>query len=187
MLSSVPLLPHNLPPMEDTGFAALFLNGFHCLALTKYPCRVPKKVDRQVIATISLSLQHCPPNQTCKGYRDKRFYASMKNQSFIRLSTKPSNPCSWTQFLRCWKGIREFRFFQGFKLLQSGGSSRKEHSGISNRMVGNNLNADNPGVWFIHCHLEEHTTWGLAMGFIVEKGPKPSQCVLPPPRDLPAC
>ncbi|KAJ4713505.1 Laccase [Melia azedarach] len=23
------------------------------------------------------------------------------------------------------------------------------------------IKADNPGVWFIHCHLEEHTSWGL--------------------------
>ncbi|KAK4436898.1 Laccase-1 [Sesamum alatum] len=49
------------------------------------------------------------------------------------------------------------------------------------------INADNPGVWFIHCHLEEHTSWGLAMGFIVKGGKEPSQCLLPPPSDLPPC
>ncbi|CAM8901375.1 unnamed protein product [Rhodiola kirilowii] len=21
--------------------------------------------------------------------------------------------------------------------------------------------ADNPGVWFMHCHLERHVTWGM--------------------------
>ncbi|KAL5545005.1 hypothetical protein UlMin_008789 [Ulmus minor] len=47
--------------------------------------------------------------------------------------------------------------------------------------------ADNPGVWFVHCHLEEHTSWGLATAFIVQNGPDPSQCLLPPPQDLPAC
>ncbi|KAF8399005.1 hypothetical protein HHK36_014872 [Tetracentron sinense] len=47
--------------------------------------------------------------------------------------------------------------------------------------------ADNPGVWFVHCHLEVHTSWGLSMGFIVENGPHPSQTVLPPPEDLPSC
>uniref|UniRef100_A0A7N0UP21 Plastocyanin-like domain-containing protein n=1 Tax=Kalanchoe fedtschenkoi TaxID=63787 RepID=A0A7N0UP21_KALFE len=47
--------------------------------------------------------------------------------------------------------------------------------------------ADNPGAWFIHCHLEEHTTWGLATAFIVQNGPLPSQSVLPPPHDLPSC
>ncbi|KAL0697869.1 hypothetical protein Bca4012_053991 [Brassica carinata] len=49
------------------------------------------------------------------------------------------------------------------------------------------INADNPGVWFIHCHLEQHTSWGLAMGFIVKDGPLPSQTLLRPPRDLPKC
>ncbi|KAG6410413.1 hypothetical protein SASPL_128472 [Salvia splendens] len=49
------------------------------------------------------------------------------------------------------------------------------------------INADNPGVWFIHCHLEEHTSWGLAMEFIVKSGKEPSQCLLPPPSDLPVC
>ncbi|KAK4834690.1 hypothetical protein QYF36_026920 [Acer negundo] len=30
--------------------------------------------------------------------------------------------------------------------------------------------ADNPGVWFMHCHLEVHTTWGLKMAFLVDNG-----------------
>ncbi|KAA0044152.1 laccase-4-like [Cucumis melo var. makuwa] len=47
--------------------------------------------------------------------------------------------------------------------------------------------ADNPGVWFMHCHLEIHTTWGLKMAFLVENGKGPNQSLLPPPRDLPKC
>lgn len=31
--------------------------------------------------------------------------------------------------------------------------------------------ADNPGVWFFHCHLELHTGWGLKTAFVVEDGP----------------
>ncbi|PKI52824.1 hypothetical protein CRG98_026772 [Punica granatum] len=49
------------------------------------------------------------------------------------------------------------------------------------------LRADNPGVWFIHCHLEEHTSWGLAMAWAVRDGPGPAQSLLPPPDDLPSC
>ncbi|KAG9447508.1 hypothetical protein H6P81_013636 [Aristolochia fimbriata] len=49
------------------------------------------------------------------------------------------------------------------------------------------LKADNPGVWYVHCHLEAHTTWGLAMAFVVENGPGDSQSILPPPKDLPLC
>ncbi|XP_030498967.2 laccase-11 [Cannabis sativa] len=47
--------------------------------------------------------------------------------------------------------------------------------------------ADNPGVWFMHCHLELHTGWGLKTAFVVEDGPRSDQTVLPPPKDLPFC
>ncbi|XP_010454388.1 PREDICTED: laccase-16 [Camelina sativa] len=47
--------------------------------------------------------------------------------------------------------------------------------------------ADNPGVWFMHCHLELHTTWGLKMAFVVDNGHGPDQSLLPPPVDLPKC
>ncbi|KAJ7959697.1 Laccase [Quillaja saponaria] len=47
--------------------------------------------------------------------------------------------------------------------------------------------ADNPGVWFLHCHLEVHTTWGLKMVFIVDNGKGPNESLLPPPADLPVC
>ncbi|XP_073270301.1 laccase-11-like isoform X1 [Primulina huaijiensis] len=47
--------------------------------------------------------------------------------------------------------------------------------------------ADNPGVWFMHCHLELHTGWGLKTAFVVEDGPSPDLSVLPPPKDLPPC
>ncbi|KAF6165799.1 hypothetical protein GIB67_012696 [Kingdonia uniflora] len=47
--------------------------------------------------------------------------------------------------------------------------------------------ADNPGVWFMHCHLEVHTTWGLKMAFVVNNGKGPKESILPPPTDLPTC
>ncbi|GFZ14967.1 laccase/diphenol oxidase family protein [Actinidia rufa] len=47
--------------------------------------------------------------------------------------------------------------------------------------------ADNPGVWFLHCHLEVHTTWGLKMAFLVDNGKGPNESILPPPSDLPQC
>ncbi|KAK6943083.1 Multicopper oxidase, N-terminal [Dillenia turbinata] len=47
--------------------------------------------------------------------------------------------------------------------------------------------ADNPGVWFMHCHLEVHTTWGLKMAFLVDNGKGPKESVIPPPSDLPKC
>ncbi|KAK6943538.1 Multicopper oxidase, type 1 [Dillenia turbinata] len=49
------------------------------------------------------------------------------------------------------------------------------------------FHADNPGVWFLHCHLEVHTTWGLKMAFLVDNGKGPKQSIIPPPSDLPKC
>ncbi|GLJ51123.1 hypothetical protein SUGI_1088310 [Cryptomeria japonica] len=47
--------------------------------------------------------------------------------------------------------------------------------------------ADNPGVWFMHCRLELHTSWGLKMAWIVLNGNGGrSQSLLPPPKDLPS-
>ncbi|KAJ0979529.1 hypothetical protein J5N97_015003 [Dioscorea zingiberensis] len=47
--------------------------------------------------------------------------------------------------------------------------------------------ADNPGVWFMHCHLEVHTSWGLKMAWLVLDGSLPNQKLPPPPSDLPQC
>ncbi|KAL1368514.1 hypothetical protein HN51_022667 [Arachis hypogaea] len=47
--------------------------------------------------------------------------------------------------------------------------------------------ADNPGIWLVHCHLENHLPWGLAMTFEVENGPTPSTRLPSPPADLPKC
>jgi laccase len=46
---------------------------------------------------------------------------------------------------------------------------------------------DVAGVWFMHCHLEVHTTWGLKMAWVVNDGPLPEQKLMPPPSDLPMC
>ena len=43
------------------------------------------------------------------------------------------------------------------------------------------------GVWFMHCHLEIHTSWGLKMAWVVLDGKLPNQKLPPPPADLPKC
>ncbi|KAK4418993.1 Laccase-7 [Sesamum alatum] len=47
--------------------------------------------------------------------------------------------------------------------------------------------ANNPGVWFVHCHLDAHLPLGLAMAFVVENGPTPETSLPPPPPDFPKC
>lgn len=43
------------------------------------------------------------------------------------------------------------------------------------------------GVWFMHCHLEVHTSWGLKMAWVVNDGKRRNQKLSPPPSDLPKC
>ncbi|XP_058109588.1 laccase-17-like [Magnolia sinica] len=47
--------------------------------------------------------------------------------------------------------------------------------------------ADNPGVWFMHCHIEAHLSWGLKMAWVVKDGKRQYQKLPPPPSDLPKC
>ncbi|XP_073148599.1 laccase-15-like [Henckelia pumila] len=47
--------------------------------------------------------------------------------------------------------------------------------------------ADNPGVWFMHCHFERHLVWGMNTVFIVKNGRHPEERLLPPPPDMPPC
>ncbi|MFS7934552.1 putative laccase [Helianthus anomalus] len=42
-------------------------------------------------------------------------------------------------------------------------------------------------VWFMHCHIEIHISWGLRMAWLVMDGVLPSQKLPPPPADLPKC
>ena len=43
------------------------------------------------------------------------------------------------------------------------------------------------GVWFMHCHIEDHLTWAMATAFIVKNGKHPKAQMLPPPSDMPPC
>ncbi|CAI9763918.1 unnamed protein product [Fraxinus pennsylvanica] len=47
--------------------------------------------------------------------------------------------------------------------------------------------ASNPGVWFMHCHLERHLSWGMNTVFIVRNGKLLEERLLPPPPDMPPC
>ncbi|KAF3774127.1 Laccase-14, partial [Nymphaea thermarum] len=47
--------------------------------------------------------------------------------------------------------------------------------------------AQNPGVWLLHCHLDNHYAWGMLGVFVVMDGPTPETSMLPPPTYMPQC
>ncbi|XP_011087840.1 laccase-14 [Sesamum indicum] len=57
----------------------------------------------------------------------------------------------------------------------------------NNGWVAIRFRADNPGVWFMHCHLERHQSWGMSTIIVVRNGDTAQTRLLPPPHDLPSC
>ncbi|KAK7246782.1 hypothetical protein RIF29_41652 [Crotalaria pallida] len=57
----------------------------------------------------------------------------------------------------------------------------------NNGWVALRFRADNPGMWLLHCHIERHSIWGMAMVFLVKNGHSPQTKILPPPKNLPKC
>ncbi|KAE8715318.1 Secretory laccase, putative isoform 1 [Hibiscus syriacus] len=47
--------------------------------------------------------------------------------------------------------------------------------------------ANNPGVWFMHCHFERHSSWGMDTVFIVRNGTTTKTSIRPPPPNMPRC
>ncbi|PRQ25537.1 putative laccase [Rosa chinensis] len=47
--------------------------------------------------------------------------------------------------------------------------------------------ANNPGVWFWHCHMERHLTLGMEAAFIVKNGDTAETSILEPPAYMPSC
>ncbi|KAI5074463.1 hypothetical protein GOP47_0010424 [Adiantum capillus-veneris] len=45
----------------------------------------------------------------------------------------------------------------------------------------------NPGVWFMHCHFDLHSTWGMNTAFIVKNGQGKNETLPPPPANMPPC
>ncbi|KAJ0085539.1 hypothetical protein Patl1_07919 [Pistacia atlantica] len=47
--------------------------------------------------------------------------------------------------------------------------------------------ANNPGVWFMHCHFDRHATWGMDTVLIVKNGSTAKTSMLPRPAYMPPC
>ncbi|KAF3329224.1 laccase-21-like protein [Carex littledalei] len=47
--------------------------------------------------------------------------------------------------------------------------------------------AANPGVWFMHCHYDRHTLWGMDTVFITKNGNGTNAQIMRPPPNRPPC
>ncbi|ESW18735.1 hypothetical protein PHAVU_006G065800 [Phaseolus vulgaris] len=239
----------SLPPKNSTILATSFTDSLRSLNSKKYPARVPLKIDRNLLFTVSLGINPCA---TC--VNNSRVVADINNVTFVMPKISllqahffkikgvftddfPGNPPVFYNFtgtqpsnLNTVNGTRLYRLAYNSTVqlvLQDTGMLTPENHpihlhGFNFFVVGRgqgNFNptkdpkkfnlvdpverntvgvpaggwtairfrADNPGVWFMHCHLEIHTTWGLKMAFVVDNGKGPNESLLPPPSDLPKC
>ncbi|KAM0826526.1 hypothetical protein ACQ4PT_068821 [Festuca glaucescens] len=53
--------------------------------------------------------------------------------------------------------------------------------------VAMRFKATNPGVWFMHCHFDRHTVFGMSTSFIVKQGKTPESKMRPRPKNMPKC
>ncbi|XWS74853.1 hypothetical protein CRYUN_Cryun01aG0033700 [Craigia yunnanensis] len=189
----------SIPPVNATSVTSVFSESLRSLNSKEYPANVPLTVDHSLLFTIGVGINPCA---TC--FNGSRTVAAINNVSFVMPTTallqahyygisgvftddfpaKPLIPFNYT----VGRGVGNFdpeKDPQKFNLVDP-----VERNTISVPTAGwtaIRFKADNPGVWFFHCHLEVHTTWGLKMAFLVDNGNGPDESLLPPPSDLPQC
>ncbi|GLT64513.1 hypothetical protein SLA2020_370000 [Shorea laevis] len=57
----------------------------------------------------------------------------------------------------------------------------------SNGWLAIRFKANNPGVWYMHCHFDRHMLWGMDAVFLVKNGESPDAKISLPPSDMPSC
>ncbi|KAI3942077.1 hypothetical protein MKW92_037685 [Papaver armeniacum] len=212
----IPILPQ-LPAPNDTSFALNYNQKLRSLNTRQFPANVPTKIDRNLFVTIGLGVNSCPSCQNGTQFTAslnnitfvmphigllQAHYFNTEGVFKTDFPDKPIKAFDYTNApltanLGTSSGTR--LILQDTNLLTVESHPFHLH-GYNFFVVGNpagyNL-VDPPerntvgvptgGVWFMHCHLEVHTMWGLKMAFVVENGKCPDQSVLLPPEDLPSC
>ncbi|KAE8711194.1 Laccase-10 [Hibiscus syriacus] len=189
-IKKLPLFKPILPALNDTSFATNFAHKLRILGSAQYPANVPQKVDKHFFFTVGLGTSPCQHNQTCQGPNGTQFSASVNNVSFAM----PTTALLQAHFFGQSNGVYTLDFPSSPIIpFNYTVTPPKKYYDASDAcfelmMIANdNKNCIGAGVWFMHCHLEVHTSWGLKMAWIVLDGELSNQKLLPPPADFPKC
>ncbi|OVA18060.1 Multicopper oxidase [Macleaya cordata] len=197
----IPSLPQ-LPAPNDTQFAINYNNKLKSLNTPQFPANVPQQIDRHLFYTIGLGRSlfqlywttHCQPLGTSFGTRLSRVAFNstielvLQDTNLLTVESHPFHLHGYNFFI-VGSGVGNFDPAKDPAKFNLVDPPERNTVGVPTggwtaiRLI----RADNPGVWFMHCHLELHTMWGLKMAFVVENGKLPEQSILPPPKDLPPC
>ncbi|KAJ6750276.1 hypothetical protein OIU85_000870 [Salix viminalis] len=155
------------PPKNATAVANQFANSLRSLNSKTFPAKVPLTVDHSLLFTVGLGINPCP---ACKAGNGSRVVASINNVTFVMPTT----------------ALLQAHFFNISGVFTTDFPANPPQAfNYTGSTPPTNLQTTR--VWFMHCHLEVHTTWGLKMAFLVDNGKGPNESTLPPPSDLPKC
>ncbi|CAN1275367.1 LAC17 [Linum perenne] len=215
--STLPSIRPNLPSINgnlSTPQVANFSAKFRSLASPRFPANVPQTVDRKFFFTVGLGTTPCPTNTTKFAASINNVSFALPTVALLNVSngtkavvlgfnTSVEIVMQDTSILGAESHplhLHGFNFFvvgQGFGNYNASKDPAKfnlvdpvERNTVgvpAGGWVAIRFLADNPGVWFMHCHLDVHTSWGLRMAWVVKNGALPNQKLQPPPADLPQC
>ncbi|KAK6145459.1 hypothetical protein DH2020_022279 [Rehmannia glutinosa] len=202
-----------IPPRNATPMTTNFMDNLRSLNSKRYPTNVPKIIDHSLLFAIGVGVNPCSTclnktrvvadinNVTFVMPTTALLQAHYYNISGVYTDDFPANPAmpyNYTAIHREYADVKRHKSVpigcgnydpnndpKNFNLVDP--VERNTISVPTGGWTAIRFRADNPGVWFLHCHLEVHTTWGLKMAFLVENGNGPNESILPPPTDLPKC
>ncbi|KAJ6768199.1 LACCASE [Salix koriyanagi] len=167
-----------LPFYNDTATVTAFSRSFR----SPRKVEVPTDIDENLFFTIGLGLNNCPKNfraRRCQGPNGTRFTATKPPVKFDytgNVSRSLYQPVPGTKAVQVEVRIKGAGFGNfnpktdksKFNLVDP--PMRNTVAVPVNGWAVIRFVADNPGVWLMHCHLDVHIAWGLAMAFLVEDG-----------------
>ncbi|KAJ4780762.1 Laccase [Rhynchospora pubera] len=190
-----PIMPE-LPAPSNISFAMDFNANLRSLNSPQYPANVPLNVDRNLFYTIGMGelllLQILAPHLGVGTRLSKIKFNStvelvLQDTNLLSVESHPFHLHGYNFFILA-RGIGNFDPAKDPAKYNLVDPPERNTVGVpAGGWAAIRFRANNPGVWFLHCHLELHTTWGLKMAFLVEDGNGPDESILPPPNDLPAC
>ncbi|GLJ45716.1 hypothetical protein SUGI_0962090 [Cryptomeria japonica] len=178
--SATPIFPE-LPLYNDTATVATFTRALRSLASKDHPVDVPKSISDSSIIAVGLAALVKRAGTNIFQAHDHPLH--IHGYDFYIVGEGFGN---------CDNEIDPL----SFNLVDP---PRRNTVGVLvNGWAAIRFKADNPGffhlcrgvvrgAWFVHCHFDDHVTWGLDTVFIVKNGLGALESLIPPPPELPEC
>ncbi|XP_021802328.1 laccase-15-like, partial [Prunus avium] len=192
--STIPTL--TLPNPADEMAASNFTTQVRALASKDYPIRVPLNITHTLFIFVSVNERICP-NSSCDGPDGNALAASLNNISFVT----PLIDILQAYYGEIY-GVYSANFPHKPYIFNFMGHVRNDtiypYFGMKVMMIeygeeveiiyqGTDMIAALNGVWFMHCHLERHASWGMATVLIVTNGNTTETSMFPAPAYMPPC